>query len=94
MEQVCTGEVRVTWDPSREQTDTTKNITFMQLRWWMVIMPIFVLRHETAVLVKQKFVVLVRTMKRKTSFGGTLEIHAAFWPQKESVFFGLQGTHV
>ena len=43
----------------------------------------FLLRHESAVLVKQKFVVLVRTMKRKTSFGGTLEIHATFLLRKK-----------
>ena len=79
----------VTRDPRCEQTDTTENITFPQLRRRAVNMPIYVLRHETAVFVKQKFVVLLRPMKRKTSFEAIIEIHAALLLRKKAFSLAL-----
>ena len=88
--QVRSGQWSHGTRPLNRQTDTTENITFPQLRWRAVNMLIYVLRHETAVFVKQKFAVLIRSMKRKTSFDAIIEMHAAFLLRKKA--FSLAHT--
>ena len=88
------SKVMVTWNHSYGQTNMTENMTFPQLRFRPVSIPIFVEHHELDVFVKQKFVVLIRSMKRKNILLWNHRDTCCVFTPIESVFFDAKGAAV